>query len=415
MKRLIKPLAVLMLMLCVAPAPLLVAPQKAHAQFAVLDAANLIKNTISSIATVSTEINTWAVRIKDYVLDPAAFILSGNLLKSITAGIIDFVNGNNSSGNPLYVQDLRSHLLATGDVQAVNFFAEFGRNSNSPFASSILSSLRMNYLQGTSANGYWAANQCTLNRYSPNPLAFANGDFSQGGWGAWFALTTQPQNNPYYQYYRAQAELSARVENAVANQLTQLAWGQGFLSWCGDSSGAPAPAGDPQCPAGQEWSSEFETCVPTAVAAIDGGCTKSDGSQGKIQTPGSVIRDGLNEALGTDIRRLINVGDVNTIFNNVGNVLSIMSYGASLLGGNGGSGGLFGVSHASGANPVPLLDQYRNQPGYFGLTQQTVNQSANTPPPPNPNLQNNAAAAQNALPQNAQQNQNLQNQQLLGI
>jgi hypothetical protein len=104
---------------------------------------DVIKNTITSIAEVASEVATWALYVKAYVLDPAAFILSGNMLRSLTAGVVNFINGGNSGGNPLYVQNLSQHLLGTGDRQALVFFGELGQ-SNSPFGATILNSLRIN-------------------------------------------------------------------------------------------------------------------------------------------------------------------------------------------------------------------------------------------------------------------------------
>ena len=419
MNQLAKCTILFLTLVLVVPAPLLI-PQPARAGAPVeviLDVSptsikqtfsttiSAIKNTVSAIADVTTAANTVAMRIKEYVLDPLAFVLSGNLLRSITAGVIDFINGKtNGTGRPQFVQDLRGHLLATGDVQALAFFAEFGRNSNSPFAASILSSLRANYLQGTSAAGFWAANRCTIQNVSPNPLAFVGGDFAQGGWPAWFALTTQPQNNPYTQYYRAQAELSARVAAATSNALTELAWGDGFLSWCGSDTKSATAIADTSLTAdyatanadgtydinidaiNQDTAAYSEATQVnadnTAKAQVErslGSCP--DGS--KIKTPGSVIRDTLAKVLGTDIDKLVQMGDigteVNTIFSNLASIMQTVGYGASILGA-GGSGGLLGFGQPSGGQPS-LGDRYRNQQqGFLGVTQGRVNQgSANIP------------------------------------
>ncbi|OGG67666.1 hypothetical protein A3C95_00500 [Candidatus Kaiserbacteria bacterium RIFCSPHIGHO2_02_FULL_56_30] len=359
-------LAFLLAVVIMTSAPLFVTPPKAYAQFAVVETGpQLIKNTITSIAAVSSAASELALQIKNYVLDPLAFVLSGNLLRSITAGVIDFINGNNSTGRPLFVQDLRGYLLAASDVQAVAFFNEFN-NSNSPFAPAILSSLRTNYLQRTSATGFWSANRSTLPQYSASPSAFIAGDFSQGGWSAWFALTTQPQNNPYTFYYRAQAELAARVEGATTNLLNELAWGEGFLSWCGDQASTGGTTGS-------------STGIEEVAITSPLNCTKADGTPGTIKTPGSVIRNALDKVLGADIDKLVDLGDagteINAIFENLATVIQVGSYGASLLGGN-GSGGLFGVSQSTGAAPIAPLDQYRNQPGYFGVTETTISQNA---------------------------------------
>src|SRR3989344_8405212 len=110
----------------------------------------------------------------------------------ITAGVIAFVIGKaNGTGVPQFVVDVQRSLQTVGDSRALAFFDQYGRNSNSPFAASITSSLRNSYLQKTSLAGFWAANMNTLARFSPDVNAYLAGNWSQGGVAAWFALTTQ--------------------------------------------------------------------------------------------------------------------------------------------------------------------------------------------------------------------------------
>ena len=55
--------------------------------------------------------------------------------------------------------------------------------------------------------------------------AYLNGNWSQGGVGAWFALTTQIQNNPYTKYQSSQSQLSTIVGEgggAIPARLAEL-------------------------------------------------------------------------------------------------------------------------------------------------------------------------------------------------
>ena len=352
-------LAVLLTILLVAPPVFFVAPQKAHATLPVFDyinyienGFNLAKNTITSIQTTTSAIANTALYVDKYVLEPLAFVLSGELLKSMTAGVIAFVDGqSNGTGSPQFVQDLQGHLQNVGDVQARAFFTQFSQNSNSPFASAIASSLQTNYLQHTSLAGFFAENKNTLDQYSPNPTAFLAGDFSQGGVGAWFALTTQNQNNPYTLYQASQSELSSMVVGATSARLAELNWGKGFLSWCGSLPSGGVSVGVPTDP-----------------------CTRSDGTPGMIKTPGSVIQATLNTALGTTFGKLVNMGnasaEINSIMGNIATTLDTVDFATQILGGS-NSGGLFGVGGGGG-----LAQQYRDTPGYLGVTQSGVAQSA---------------------------------------
>ncbi|MDE1944598.1 MAG: hypothetical protein KGH97_03860, partial [Patescibacteria group bacterium] len=234
------PLAALLLALLIAPASFLALPSRAHAIPVTEVGPNLVENTITAVKqTLSTALDVTntaanvARQIKAYVLDPLAFVMSGNLLKTITSSMLGFVGGQNSSGRPLYISNLRNYLQNVGDVEAYSFLNQFQSQSNSPFAAAITSSLRANYLQSTSAAGFFAANQSTLGNYSSNPNGFVSGNWGLGGWAAWMGLTTAPQNDPYTDYFIAQNQLYNQVGTAQSTKLAQANWGQGFLASCG--------------------------------------------------------------------------------------------------------------------------------------------------------------------------------------
>jgi hypothetical protein len=283
----------------------LAAPRAAHAiPVVVVGGYGTIQETITAVAAPVTSNATLLTQIKGYVLDPLAHALAQMVLQQITASVVNWINGTGSGGSPLFVQNLALYLRLTADNQALAFISEIGAQSNSPFAAAIASSLRTNYLQSSSAAGFWAANQCTLYAASPNINAYLAGNFSQGGWNAWFALTTQPQNNPYSLYYRSQAELAARVAGAQGQAATQLGYSNGFASWCGGA--APASVPNPQVP-GVTGSGASDAAAQAAAAAIPGGCVKSDGTLGTVQTPGSVIYSSLSKVTGSGIDSLVSV------------------------------------------------------------------------------------------------------------
>ncbi|MCX6786378.1 MAG: hypothetical protein NTU85_00960 [Candidatus Kaiserbacteria bacterium] len=358
----ISALAILLTITLVAPSVFLIAPQQVRAQEAVEEIGpnlytnikttlestiSAVKNTITAIAAPVIAAATVAQQVNSYVLQPLAFALSGNLLKSITASVVGFVNGNtNGSGKAQFVTNLPGTLQTVGDTQALAFFARL-KGLNSPFAASITSSLTTNYLQNTSMAGFFAANQCTLAKSSPNVNKFLAGDWSQGGVKEWFALTTQNQNNPYTLYQNSQNELASVVSGAQSTRITELNWGQGFESWCGGSS--TSSSGDP--------------------------CTNKDGSPGKIQTPGSIIKSSLDKALGTDQDKLVKMGstasEINSILGNIGAVIKTAGLTFSVFGGGGTSGGLLGIGNTSSSNRNSLFSQYQSS-GFLGTTPSSV-------------------------------------------
>jgi hypothetical protein len=65
---------------------------------------------------------------------------------------------------------------------------------------------------------------------------FLAGDFSQGGWPAFIAMTTEPQNNPASAFLQAQSQLQADIGKRNSSVSLDLKLGGGFLSYenCSD-------------------------------------------------------------------------------------------------------------------------------------------------------------------------------------
>lgn len=459
-------LAILLSVTLIAPPVFLVAPQPAHA-LSVVEVleigANLytnikttvestitaIKSTITSVATVTSAAANVAMQIDAYVLQPLAFVLSGNLLKLMTAGVIAFVIGKaNATGIPQFVVDVRKSLQTVSDARSLAYFDQYMRSSKSPYTGSIVDALRKDYLNRTSLAGFWAANMDTLARSSPNVNAYLAGNWSQGGVAAWFALTTQIQNNPYTLHQSSQSQLAGLIGpgagGATGARLAELGWGQGFASWCGASdttlgalttsssrlgdalaayeaantannNARAAAAADPNDAALQAAAARAAAAVADAGAKVGAAkaasnasplgvnpgdpCTNKDGTAGTIKTPGSVIVATLNKVLGGQQDSVVRVGNVgpeiNRILGNIATVLKTVDFAAKILGGP-GSGGLFGVDTSTASNTVSPLRQYTNQPGNLGVTNQNVYQTAAALPSSGPDMLNRAAQYESA-------------------
>ncbi|MBI5369966.1 hypothetical protein HZA85_02145, partial [Candidatus Uhrbacteria bacterium] len=135
-------LAILLSITLIAPSAFLIAPQRVHAIFGFSDTVHVltdtsapslktaVQSTITAIKSTLTEINTatasWAETaqmVNDYVLGPLAFVLSGNLLKLMTAGVISFVIGKaNGTGIPQFVVDVQKSFQTVSDVRTLAYF-----------------------------------------------------------------------------------------------------------------------------------------------------------------------------------------------------------------------------------------------------------------------------------------------------
>jgi hypothetical protein len=353
-------IALFLMAALIAPSAFFLAPPKAHAGWPVTVLADvswtgfmtLAKNTITAVNSITSSIAEKALWFNTYVLQPLSFVLSGNLLKAITASVIKYVAGEtNGTGAPQFVQNLRGHMQMVGDTQANGFLAQLARNSNSPFAGGIGSSLRTNYLQNTSAAGFFAKNRSTLAQASPDVNAYLAGNFSQGGITAWFALTTQDQNNPYTLYQASQTHLYTVVTDAASTRLNELNWNEGFLSWCAKDQ-VKSSAGD--------------------------SCTDKDGNPMPMQTPGSTIKATLDKALGLSWDKVVTMGsvasEVNSIFKNVAQVMQTVNLAREILGGA-GSQGLIGVASAGAGGGMSRIDLYQADPSFIAGPGQ-LNQNA---------------------------------------
>lgn len=319
-----------------------------------------VKNTITAIAAPISAAADVAMQVDKYVLQPLAFVVSGQLLQAIMGDVINFVNGStNGTGEPQYVQDYNGNLQRLGDTQASSFFASYSKNSNSPFAGTIVSSLRTNYLQQTSTGGFFAANRSTLGNSSPNINRFLAGGWEQGGIRTWFALTTQTQNNPYTLHQSSQGQLGNQVYGAQNARQQELAWGRGYLGWCGP------------------------VAAPASLFGASDPCVNPDGSARSILTPPSLIQDMTTAVVTSPIRKLEGLGElgreVGSVASNMGKILTTIGTGAVLLNTFSGKGSSSYYATSQGG-VTSYVAEYRSNPSYLGISQASVFQGAATLP-----------------------------------
>jgi hypothetical protein len=309
------------------------------------------------------------------VLQPLAFVVSGDILKAMTEGVIQFVIGEaNGTGIPQFVVDVQESLRTVQTSHALAFLRDFDRYSNSPFSGSIGHALEKDFFSGTSLRGYWERNMDTLRQSSSlYSDAYLYGDWPRGGRRSWFALTTRYENNPYMKYEQSRKKLAEvvgpGVQGATGARLEELAWGDGFMSWCGDASEGLVSG------FGQEYTLESgqESSLPGDPCIVNGK-TKS------IQTPGTVIANTLNRVLGYEGERVARMGNVgpqiNKILNNAATIAQTVGFAKQILGGKDGSGGLARFSSVSSTRNVSPLKEYATTPGSLGITQADIYQDA---------------------------------------
>lgn len=253
--------------------------QKAHAQLAVVE---IGPNMLA---------NTWHSFIKEQGLDAAAYALAKQLLRTLVQDVISWINSG-FRGSPAFVTDLDGYLLSIADQAAGDFI--YGRELGflcSPFQLNVRAALEIQY-QKSKDFGY--KSQCTLSGVLQNVQNFAQGLTT---WSDWFQVTTRTENNQYGALYLAQTELEAKIVNAQGEEIKLLDFGSGFLS--------------------------MKECTP-----IEGG-----GEHCIVTTPGDVIADQLNKALGAGQDELIAADEINELISALLSQLvqQVLNFGLSSL------------------------------------------------------------------------------------
>lgn len=248
------------------------------------------------LATLVSQLNqVTTLQVKEYVLDPLAWMAARALVRSISQSTIQWINSG-FQGSPAYVTDLDGFLTDIADRTIGNFI--YGTSLSflcSPFQ------LQIRLALATSFSSFRDRTMCRLSGIVDNLDSFINGNFSSGGWGGWFQLVTQ--DNPYNRYIQSHIEISARLNAQQANAMAQLNWGRGFLSW--------------------------QQCTPNPGGAGGQTC--------RTVTPGSTIQDHLSSVLGLDLQRLAVADEINEVIGALATQLLSQVFGG-LSGLNGASG-----------------------------------------------------------------------------
>ncbi len=212
-----------------------------------------------------------ALESKECILDGLTVVLREALIASITQSIVDWIN-NGFEGGPTFVTDLSAFLGEVADNTSLDFIhgTELGFLC-SPFE------LEVRLALSVARQPFREHIRCSLGDVTDNIDGFLSGDFSQGGWPAWFRVHTSLQNHPYGAYYLAQGELNTRLDRRQQVELEKLNYGQGFLS--------------------------KERCSTNHLGE----------SRCEIVTPGAVINEQLNNTLSSGTRQLELADEIDEI------------------------------------------------------------------------------------------------------
>lgn len=304
-------------------------------------------------ANISSEIHAWALEIKEYILDGLVWTIVNQLIERMAAAVVDWINSG-FEGKPAFVQNFKKFYQDLDNAVFADFINEFDHgNICQPFANKIRRSFEIQYAlyQGGRENAWRRASQCTLDRFlaiQQTSIEEFSNDFSKGGWGAWLHLV-QPQNNQYGAYLIYRDELNLRQAEKRGEKKEELTFGRGFLSFRrqGECLEFNTESGSSEGEA-DDTRYEYDPTIGDVEVSLGGGACL-ERAPDRIMTPGSLIQEKLDHALGSGERRIEAGDEIDEIISALLNQLM-----TQVLGPN----GLFGASQ-SGAGSSSYTDRLR--------------------------------------------------------
>lgn len=280
-------------------------------------------------AIIATSI--FALETKEYFLDGLLWAAARLILSQMTADIVNWIN-RGFEGSPMYVQDLRRYLTDVSDVLIGSYLQELGGIASivcAPFQLDIQLALNFAY---TAARRGALYGSCTLSGAMANINNFftGTGAFFDGGWDAWYGVSSRPQiYTPYGTLLTVEGQAGVRLINTRNEEFGYLGFGQGFLS-------------SKTCQQVTDAAGSREECV--------------------VNTPGIAIEKALTFQLSSGARSLIAADEIDEI---VGALLAQIAVQAL-----DGTAGLLGLTSDSGYTQ-PLVEADIENEEDLGLVGET--------------------------------------------
>jgi len=342
-----KTVVLILIVAFIAPAAVLLVPQKTEAQGGacigtlLTGVISLVIGTVATFLTIPVgdmvnkathDINSTfsgGSFISDCIIKPLVKALVKQLIHQFLMSIVDWINDGFNGSGPRFVSDPASFFADIAD-KAIGQVV-MGTDLNflcSPFALDVRLALGLNYWSG----GFRDRITCTLSDIINNTMNAADRTAYRNSWQSWLDLTTQPQNNPYGAYALAKSQIEIRIANQQFVAKTEADWGAGFLSTkrCVESDEGEALEADLDM--GVDPCIKYETV-----------------------TPGKMIQEGISGTLQAEVSEYVAAEDIDAIFGALTN---------QMIGGIFKATGLFSGGRS---NPNYYRNQFRDRiaSGYY--------------------------------------------------
>ncbi|MFH1402072.1 MAG: hypothetical protein ABIG87_00415 [Patescibacteria group bacterium] len=285
------------------------------------DPPNTVQNTKNTVeASIQTEqgfvSNLMENRdwIKEYILDPIAWMAAKIAIRMMTTSIVNWINGG-FDGSPSFITDYKGYFKDVADA-ALGEYINGTRLQFlcSPFKLDVLVALNFAFSKAYEP-------KCTLSGIVGNVENAIDDLEKDWKWGTWISMTASENNNAYGAFVSAHAAVAGDMQNALEEKGKLLDWGNGFFSWESeelvDEDGVELNEDQKADELGlsEDENGNYvdENGVILDEEQMNDEMLGTGKVKKKIKTPGSVISSGLNKALGAGQDSLVTADEIDEI------------------------------------------------------------------------------------------------------
>ncbi len=231
------------------------------------------------------------------------------IIKELTMNTVNWINHGFTGRSPIYVQDSNTFLQQLQKKIVGNFALNISDPTKFPFGKMVMRDLiARTHSYFESANEYSLNNFLNQVRPGASDVDF-RADFSIGGFEG---LLSQglPNNNPFGFSLGAQSELARRTYGTSLSQAEdfkfQIQRSGGFLDLkqCADPSSYQSNTSPKIADEAKKKLLNSKNLSSSEIAELQRTVDQNTCRVWKTTTPGSVVADQLNQALGSPLRQL---------------------------------------------------------------------------------------------------------------
>lgn len=287
----------------------------------VIDTNSEKSNAATATAAEKAAAAAAALKANDTCLKSIGRAVIKMLLQKITTDTVKWIN-TGYSGEPMFVQNPGDYFLDIAKNEILRFNSEINDPVLYPFGKAFIQAQADSFRTKFADNAQYSLNKMIQDTNPQFSAQTFSQDFSQGGWGAWDAMTQNPANNPLGFALMASNELAKRIEDKTQLATGSLQQSGGYLGVqkCVDPEGITKQQDDEALKSGDKNDPNL--------------CHKWN-----FVTPGQMVAAAATKAVNYPENNLLSAQDLNDAVAAILDAL-LNSFSSSLM----GEGGFAGLS-----------------------------------------------------------------------